>query len=177
MLEELFRKAVQLGQRIATEDNTHFKELLDKARRLWTEYAPKPDASDRTIMGVDSGWKVRLYEGFYVYALRAVAVDERQRVHEPVVEFDRIGGHSDLTPENYVKYQGEIAEHSLGDAQGGLVDGGRGAGGPHPSGGADRDCEVSRQVSKARGQRDGHNTQRSDSPEARPDGRAYRPIS
>jgi hypothetical protein len=83
-----------------------FKELLDKARRLWTEYDPKPDTSDRMVMGVDSGWNVRLYEGFYVYALRAAAVDERHRVHEPEVEFDRIGGHPDLTPENYVKYQG-----------------------------------------------------------------------
>jgi hypothetical protein len=32
MLEELFRKAVQLGQRIATEDNMRFRELLDRAR-------------------------------------------------------------------------------------------------------------------------------------------------
>jgi predicted ATPase len=92
-----------------------FRELLDKARGLWAEYDPKPDTSDRMVMGVDSGWNVRLYEGFYVYALRAAAVDERQRVHEPVVEFDRIGGgHSDLTPENYMKYQGEIAEHPSG---------------------------------------------------------------
>jgi hypothetical protein len=51
-------------------------------------------------------WNVRLYEGFYAYALRAAAVDERQRVHESVVEFDRIGGRSDLTSENYMKYQG-----------------------------------------------------------------------
>jgi hypothetical protein len=32
MLEELFRKAVQPGQRIATEDNVRFRELLNKAR-------------------------------------------------------------------------------------------------------------------------------------------------
>jgi hypothetical protein len=129
MLEELFRKAVQLGQKIATEDNVRFRELLDRARELWTEYDPKPDAGNRIIMGVDSGWNVRLYEGFYVYALRAAAVDERQRVYEPVVEFNRIGGgHSDLTPENYVKYQGEIAEHDVAykvadDADYVLVDG------------------------------------------------------
>jgi hypothetical protein len=134
-----------------------FRELLDRVRELWTEYDPKPDASDRTIMGVDSGWNVRLYEGFYVYALRAAAVDERQRVHEPVVEFDRIGGHSDLMPENYMKYLGEIAEHSLGDAQRGLVDGGRGARSPRPSGGASRDCEVHGHAGEARSQRDGHN--------------------
>jgi len=30
MLEELFRKAVQLGQRIAAEDSVRFKELLDR---------------------------------------------------------------------------------------------------------------------------------------------------
>jgi hypothetical protein len=61
MLEELFRKAVQLGQKIATEDNVRFRELLDRVKELWTEYDRKPDASDRTIMGVDSGWNVRLY--------------------------------------------------------------------------------------------------------------------
>jgi hypothetical protein len=61
MLEELFRKAVQLGQKIATEDNVRFRELLDRARELWIEYDPKPDASDRMVMGVDSGWNVRLY--------------------------------------------------------------------------------------------------------------------
>jgi hypothetical protein len=55
MLEELFRKAIQLGQKIATEDNVRFRELLDRVKELWTEYDPKPDASDRTIMGVDSG--------------------------------------------------------------------------------------------------------------------------
>jgi hypothetical protein len=54
-IEELFRKAVQLGQKIATEDNVRFRELLDRVKELWTEYDPKPDASDRTIMGVDSG--------------------------------------------------------------------------------------------------------------------------
>ncbi len=55
MLEELFRKAVQLGQRIAAEDSMRFRELLDRVRELWTEYDPKPGASDRTIMDIDSG--------------------------------------------------------------------------------------------------------------------------
>jgi hypothetical protein len=55
MLEELFRKAIQLGQKIATEDNVRFRELLDRVKELWTEYDPKPDASDCTIMDIDSG--------------------------------------------------------------------------------------------------------------------------
>jgi hypothetical protein len=54
-IEELFRKAVQLGQKIATEDNVRFRELLDRVKELWTEYDPKPDANDRTIMDIDSG--------------------------------------------------------------------------------------------------------------------------
>jgi hypothetical protein len=61
MLEDLFRKAIQLGQRIATEDNVRFRELLYRVKELWTEYDPKPGASDRTIMDIDSGWNVRLY--------------------------------------------------------------------------------------------------------------------
>jgi hypothetical protein len=49
------QETVKLGQRIATEDNMRFRELLDRVRELWTEYDPKPDASDRTIMDIDSG--------------------------------------------------------------------------------------------------------------------------
>jgi hypothetical protein len=55
------QETVKLGQRITTEDNVRFRELLDRAGKLWTEYDPKPDASDRTVMGVDSGWNQRLY--------------------------------------------------------------------------------------------------------------------
>jgi hypothetical protein len=33
-IEELFRKAVQLGQRIAAEDNMRFRELLDRVKEL-----------------------------------------------------------------------------------------------------------------------------------------------
>jgi len=49
------QETVKLGQRIATEDNMHFRELLDRVKELWTEYDPKPGASDRTIMDIDSG--------------------------------------------------------------------------------------------------------------------------
>jgi hypothetical protein len=116
MLEELFKKAVQLGMRIAAQDVARFGELLERARELWTEYGPRHDPRTRVVMGVDSGWNVRLYEGFYVYALRAAAVDENQEVHEPVAEFDMIGGEqTGLTPENYVKVQGEMAEHYVAD--------------------------------------------------------------
>ncbi len=94
--------ALQEGGPAGPEDSYRGQHALQGAARqgegLWTEYDPKPDTSDRMVMGVDSGWNVRLYEGFYVYALRAAAVDERQRVHEPVVEFDRIGGHSTSRP-------------------------------------------------------------------------------
>ncbi len=116
MLEELFKKAVQLGERIAKQDDERFRDLLKRTRELWIEYYPKDDPGNRVIMGVDSGWNVRLYEGFYVYAMRAAAVDEREQVHEPVVEFDIIGGEqTGLTPENYVKIQGEMAEHYVAD--------------------------------------------------------------
>jgi hypothetical protein len=54
------QEAVKLGQRITAEDNVRFRELLDRARELWTEYDPKPDASDHTVMGVDSRWNQRL---------------------------------------------------------------------------------------------------------------------
>jgi hypothetical protein len=43
------------GSEVAAEDSMRFRELLDRVRELWTEYDPKPDASDRTVMGVDSG--------------------------------------------------------------------------------------------------------------------------
>jgi hypothetical protein len=34
MLEELFRKAIQLGQRIAAEDKVRFRELLDRVKEI-----------------------------------------------------------------------------------------------------------------------------------------------
>ena len=42
MLEGRFRKAVQLGQRIAAEDSVRFKELLDRTGNSGPSTAPKP---------------------------------------------------------------------------------------------------------------------------------------
>jgi len=55
MLEELFKKVVQLGERIASQDVARFRELLEGTRELWTEYDPRHDPRNRVVMGVDSG--------------------------------------------------------------------------------------------------------------------------
>ncbi|MEM2233170.1 MAG: DNA double-strand break repair nuclease NurA [Nitrososphaerota archaeon] len=116
MLEELFRKAVDLGRKLAEMERVRFTELLERARSVWREYAPAPPARDLNVMAVDSSWNIRLYEGFYVYALRAAAVDEAQEAHHPVIEFDLISRDSKgLTPENRVKLVAENAEHYVAE--------------------------------------------------------------
>ncbi len=116
MLEELFSKAQELKEKLAKMEREDFLDLLELAKRLWVPYKPQPIGSEHTVYAVDSSWNIRLYDGFYVYALRAAAVDEAQEVHHPVIEFDLMrrdmGG---LTPENSVKLIAENAEHYIAE--------------------------------------------------------------
>ncbi len=116
MLEELFRKAVELSRRVSSDmDASDFRDLLSKAKELWIEYGPTPSKRRAVVMGVDSSWDIKLYEGFYVYAMSAAAVDEQQEVHHPVVEMDVMAGELGLTPENYVKILSEMAEFEIAE--------------------------------------------------------------
>ncbi|MEM2270567.1 MAG: DNA double-strand break repair nuclease NurA [Nitrososphaerota archaeon] len=116
MLEELFSKAQALGERLARMGREDFLELLERARRLWVPYEPRPIDSEPDVLGVDSSWSIAYYDGFYVYALRAAAVDEAQEVHHPVVEFDLMPKDMGiLTPEIAVKLIAENAEHYIAE--------------------------------------------------------------
>lgn len=116
MLEELFGKAVELGRRLSELEREAFGELLEGAGKLWVPYEPRPADRELTVLGVDSGWNLRFYEGFYVYAMRAAAVDETEQVHHPSIELDIMAGdQSGLTPENRLKLIAENAEHYIAD--------------------------------------------------------------
>ncbi|MEM2234048.1 MAG: DNA double-strand break repair nuclease NurA [Nitrososphaerota archaeon] len=114
MLEELFRRAQALRERLAQADRRTLARALNRARKLWVPYEPRDAGEELRVLGVDSGWNVRLYEGFYVYALRAAAVDEAEQVRHSLVEFEAIAGEQDgLTPELWLKTRAEMAEHGI----------------------------------------------------------------
>ena len=118
MLEDLFEMAVRLKSKLERLEGSGeagaFREILERAREVWRAYDPEPERAE--VLGIDSGWNYRLYSGFYVYAIKAAAVDESMNLHHPVVEMDMLSGdpyQAGLTPDNFLKYQAEIYEHDI----------------------------------------------------------------
>lgn len=97
------------------ERDVHLK-LLEQARRLWVPYTPRMMDEKLEVYGVDSGWNIRLYDGFYVYAEMAAAVNERQETCHHVIKFDLMSkDQGGLTPENAVKLAAENDEHYIAE--------------------------------------------------------------
>ncbi|GBC71241.1 hypothetical protein HRbin02_01021 [Candidatus Calditenuaceae archaeon HR02] len=118
MLEELFEKAVRLKAKLEefkrTDGAGTVKEILDRARACYIEYSPKPRRAG--ILAIDSGWNYRLYTGFYIYAMKAAAVDEAVNTYQSVTDVDMLSGDpydAALSPDLFLKYQAEIHEHSI----------------------------------------------------------------
>jgi len=87
---------------------------LDRAREGWRGYSPNPERA--RVLAVDSGWNHKLFTGFYVYAIKAAAVDEAMNLHHPIVEVDVLSGDpydANLTPDLHLKYQAEMREHEI----------------------------------------------------------------
>jgi hypothetical protein len=117
LLLELFDKAVHLKNKVEEFRGLKtfsFQELVGRARGLWVGYRPKP--ADHAVLAVDSGWNYRLYEGFYVYALKAAAVDDSMNILHPATEVDILAGDPHdafLVPELTLKYMAESYEHDI----------------------------------------------------------------
>jgi len=117
LLVELFERAAQLKRRVYESvelASASFRELVEKARDMWVCYEPEPE--DGIVRAVDSGWNYRLYPGFYIYALKAAAVDESTKVHFAAAEVDIVAGDpygASLTPELVLKYMAEGYEHEI----------------------------------------------------------------
>jgi hypothetical protein len=117
ILSELFEQAANLKWKInsVTELKTgELREKVRKAKELWVDY--KPESLDATVWAVDSGWNYRLYPGFYVYALKAAAVDVGMRINHSVAEVDMLSGdpyNAMLLPELALKYIAEGYEHEI----------------------------------------------------------------
>ncbi len=118
MLEALFEMAVRLKSKLEGLEKLGevggFQETLNRAREGWRVYEPKPERAK--VLGVDSGWNYRLYPGFYVYAIKAAAVDESMNLYHPVAEMDMFSEdpyQAGLTPDNFLKYQAEMREHDI----------------------------------------------------------------
>lgn len=116
MLEELVSKALALGERLAMLERDAHLKLLEQARRLGVPYTPRMMDEKLEVYGVDSGWNIRLYDGFYVYAEMAAAVNERQETCRHVIKFDLMSkDQGGLTPENAVKLAAENDEHYIAE--------------------------------------------------------------
>jgi len=117
MLEELFEKAVRLKAKIEEferSDKGTVKDLLDRAREGWVNYTPNP--KEVKVLAIDSGWNYKLYTGFYVYAIKAAAVDAVMNIYHPIAEVDMLSGDpydAGLTPDLFLKYQAEMHEHEI----------------------------------------------------------------
>ena len=118
MLEALFEMAIRLKSKLEefekSEDLGGFQEVLNRAREGWKVYEPRHE--EAKVLGVDSGWNYRLYSGFYVYAIKATAVDESMNLYHPVAEMDMLSEdryQAGLTPDSFLKYQAEMREHDI----------------------------------------------------------------
>jgi len=115
MLETLFEMAVRLKSKLEKLGEAGgFHEILDKVGEGWRVYEPKPKRAK--VLGVDSGWNYRLYPGFYVYAIKAAAVDESMNLYHPAVEMEMLSEdryQAGLAPDNFLKYRAEMYEHEI----------------------------------------------------------------
>jgi hypothetical protein len=117
ILVELFEKAASLKWKVdaISELKTgEFRERVQRAKELWVGYRPEP--ADAAVWAVDSGWNYRLYSGFYVYALKAAAVNAGMKISHSVAEVDMLSGDpydAMLLPELALKYLAEGYEHEV----------------------------------------------------------------
>lgn len=114
MLADLIEKANRLRQRV--EELQGLRDVSrESVRSCWMSYEPR-DGVEADACGVDSGWNYRLYQGFYVYGLKAAAVDAGYRIIHGVAEVDLVSGDpygAGLTPDAFLKFRGECHEHEI----------------------------------------------------------------
>ncbi|MEM2909986.1 MAG: DNA double-strand break repair nuclease NurA [Nitrososphaerota archaeon] len=115
-LKQLFERANLLKQRLREEEGSErYQAWLKRAKNVWRPYQPKKVR--KKIAAVDSGWNYRMYGGFYLYTIRAMAVaPSSETVTEPVVEVDIIPmgvEDSGIRPELYMQGVAECYEHDL----------------------------------------------------------------
>ncbi|MEM0443263.1 MAG: DNA double-strand break repair nuclease NurA [Candidatus Caldarchaeum sp.] len=113
MLESLFSKAVSLGVRSRQVlDGDDAKRYLKEAEAAWNVYEPR--AVESSVAAVDSGWNTLLYHGFFLYGLKAVAVDRGGNDVVPsVAEVELVARTEGLLPQLYVEAVAESQEHRL----------------------------------------------------------------
>ncbi len=117
LLVDLFGKAALLKNEIESyseRSTASIRECIEKATELWIDYRPKH--ANHAVRAVDSGWNYRLYTGFYVYALKAAAVDRLNNIYYPNAEVGILASDpygEGLLPELVLKYMAEGCEHDI----------------------------------------------------------------
>jgi len=124
-LKQFFEHAKLLKQKLQEEESSErYKEWVNRAKDVWRHYQPKE--VKKKIAAIDSGWNYRTYCGFYLYAIRAMAVTPSSEiVIEPVVEVDILpmeAEGSGVNPELYMKSIAECYEHDLASRASNLSD-------------------------------------------------------
>lgn len=115
-LKQLFERAELLRRKLQEEESSErFRGLLNRAKDVWKPY--KPSRVEKKVAAIDSGWNYRMYCGFYLYAIRAIAVTQSsEAVIEPITDVDILpmeAEGSDISPELYIQGVAECYEHDL----------------------------------------------------------------
>ncbi|MEM1665977.1 MAG: DNA double-strand break repair nuclease NurA [Nitrososphaerota archaeon] len=124
-LKQLFERAKLVKQRLQEEESSErFREWLSRAKDVWKSY--KPSKVEKKVAAIDSGWNYRTYCGFYLYAIRAVAVAQSsETVTDPIVDVDILPMEDDgsgISPELYIQGIAECYEHDLASKVANLLD-------------------------------------------------------
>jgi NurA-like 5'-3' nuclease len=73
MLHEIYLDAIKNREaKIASISTDLNKKILEKAHTIWKGYEPRP--KEDVVVGVDSSYNSRPFQGFHVYAVDAVCV-------------------------------------------------------------------------------------------------------
>ncbi len=115
-LKQLFECAKSLRDKLQKDESSEkYREWLNRAKDIWRPYKPKK--LELEVAAVDSGWNYRTYCGFYLYAIRAMAVKQSSEiVTESIVDVGILPMESKgagISPELYMQGIAECYEHDL----------------------------------------------------------------
>ncbi len=101
MLIETFDYAVSNRERIlGTIDFGQQQEIVQKARGKWNNFQPDEKVAD--LVGIDSSWNFIPYQGFYVFTVDAVSMQEDGRYLVPPLFTVDLGTRSVRSGDEYV---------------------------------------------------------------------------
>jgi len=134
MLMKVYEYVVNNREEILKGINPHLNEsVVRKAAKMWNSYVPTPKNSK--LVGIDSSWNFKPYQGFYLFAVEAVSTfidgsfaveplfdvglgaltieEDGKLIHDPHVELESRG----------MEFEYKLAMQSIEKADFVLIDG------------------------------------------------------